>query len=146
MEVCTVQSGTLTSSLTSPNPAPSYSRGSPLTFFLEPKVHEQSSPMCRHPPRSRSLIFQHYKCEASSHSAEQRCKEMLDVHKRIRATLSSPTWDLLRQEASERRFIHLETSSHVFSVTCGVYRSPGDLQNSAWVQPLVSPYSSSFMP
>lgn len=42
----------------------------------EPKVHGQSSPMCLHPPRSRSLIFQHYKLRASSHlKRATKCKE-----------------------------------------------------------------------
>lgn len=64
---------------TSPNTVSSKSWVFFFFFLLEPKVHGQSSPMCLHPPRSRSLIFQHYKLWASSHFSEQKCKEMFDM-------------------------------------------------------------------
>lgn len=60
--------------------------------------------MCLHPPQSRSLIFQHYKWRASSHSAQHKCKETLAVHAEVRAALSSlrpaPGGALWTREAS----------------------------------------------
>lgn len=55
----------------------------------EPKVRGQSSPMCLHPPRSRSLIFQHYKLRASSHlkRAENVKKGTLEGDPRVPLSL-----------------------------------------------------------
>lgn len=75
-------------------------------LFLEPKVHGQSSPMCLHPPRSRSLIFQHYKLEASSHFSEHKCKEMFDMHSPRSSQLL-----LISQKSADRVLFFLPPSS-----------------------------------
>lgn len=112
----------------------------------EPKVHGQSSPMCLlHPPRSGSLIFQHYKLRASSHlkRAQNVKKETLPEGgrgdpraRRLCLSPGCPTaksaarvlfdppskplhhhhrHHLPTQQVRRLRFIHLDASSHVLA-------------------------------
>lgn len=86
--------------------------------LLQPGLRGQSSPMCLHPPRFLSLIFQHDKLRASSHRSAQTCpwNQLLDVQD-PRSSGSARCFSPLLQQRVSLSFTHFNTSSRSRAAT-----------------------------